>query len=150
MSRALRSIPRRANALAAVLVAWAPAIAARCSGYNCSSCGGVEIQWARTRREYEAFVSETAGRQRLRPELMVARDLGERWELMRHILRRSRARSVLDVGGIGSYFDVVRRCACQSVRLSEPLRVHAPALLSSTPLLLAGTGASTCATRKGA
>jgi len=83
---------------------------------RCNGSQSVTIQWARTPDEYHSHMRQVHERYHISPELWYAPGLNSRWEVMKHILHKSRARSVLDVGGIDRYSAVVARYRCINVR----------------------------------
>lgn len=97
-----------------------------CGGYDCTRCcsrrrdcngsSSIRIEWARTAEEFDAHMKDVHTRFGIAPELWYAPGIDSRWELVRHLVRKSRARSLLDVGGIGSYSTVLARSRCINVR----------------------------------
>ena len=89
-----------------------------CNGFNCSTCASepIVIQWAHSQAQFLSHMQEVERKSGVRPELVVAPGLSERWEVMRRVLHRTHARSILDVGGIGTYASVVPRYRCINVR----------------------------------
>ena len=113
-----------------------------CGGYNCTYrcwemwppllarpyAGGV-VQWARSRQEFIQHMQSVQNRFGVRPELVVAPSIRDRWALGSRMIRRSRAKSVLDVGGIGAYVHTLERYRCINVRRGNMCVTYAGARL---------------------
>ena len=72
----------------------------KCGGYH---IGPLQVGWARDHEEYTQYVLRTTLALGVVPELTWAPSVQARWEATRKLLAQLETRSVLDVGGIGSY-----------------------------------------------
>lgn len=72
----------------------------KCGGYH---IGPVPVGWARDHIEYTQYLLRTTLALGVAPELKWAPSVQARWQATRSLISQLEARSVLDVGGIGSY-----------------------------------------------
>ena len=128
-----------------ILLAHSLPAPSRCGGYTCAAtCARqpVTIQWARDEREYMGYMTLVHSKYGIEPELRVAPGTGPgvdaRWEVMKVLLRQTGAESILDVGGIGTYGQVVHRYRCINVLPRRYCTVYAGSQLQPKLRALAG------------
>ena len=70
------------------------------------------VEWARNETEYLAHVGRVQSHYGIVPTLETAPGVGRRWEVVARLIKDAGARSVLDVGGVGTYAQYVERYRC--------------------------------------
>lgn len=106
-------------------------VSAACGGYH---IGPLTVEWARNGSEYGQYMLRTSKELGMMPELRFAPTVEARWQAMRTVLRQLGVKSILDVGGIGSYRRSVPRYQCINL-VSEPRAVAARCVMYDGALL---------------